>query len=209
MTCGRGGYARRARGRLRAGSRHAACSQLPGSADRPPERPGQRPAARVPLLPPEPLPRGLLAQRALPGRAAALRGPARQGRGRPLQGPERAFSRYPPCPGGCPVPAQPPAAAPPPPPGQSQADSSSLEQEKYLQAVVSSMPRLADSSGRNTLSGFSSAHMGGHGEGRLRAGGLLGFVVTLRAGQRGQNVWGVGPGGGPSVGPGKCPEALL
>ncbi|ELK24647.1 Myotubularin-related protein 5 [Myotis davidii] len=49
-----------------------------------------------------------------------------------------------------------------PSPGQSQADSSSLEQEKYLQAVVSSMPRYADTSGRNTLSGFSSAHMGGH-----------------------------------------------
>ncbi|XP_048209557.1 myotubularin-related protein 5 isoform X3 [Perognathus longimembris pacificus] len=49
-----------------------------------------------------------------------------------------------------------------PSPGQSQADSSSLEQEKYLQAVVSSMPRYADSSGRNTLSGFSSAHMSSH-----------------------------------------------
>ncbi|XP_070267451.1 LOW QUALITY PROTEIN: myotubularin-related protein 5 [Myotis yumanensis] len=49
-----------------------------------------------------------------------------------------------------------------PSPGQSQADSSSLEQEKYLQAVVSSMPRYADTSGRNTLSGFSSVHMGGH-----------------------------------------------
>ncbi|CAK7296883.1 Myotubularin-related protein 5 [Vulpes lagopus] len=49
-----------------------------------------------------------------------------------------------------------------PSPGQSQADSGSLEQEKYLQAVVSSMPRYADSSGRNTLSGFSSAHVGGH-----------------------------------------------
>ncbi|XP_008832979.1 myotubularin-related protein 5 isoform X2 [Nannospalax galili] len=49
-----------------------------------------------------------------------------------------------------------------PSPGQAQADSSSLEQEKYLQAVVSSMPRCADSSGRNTLSGFSSAHMGSH-----------------------------------------------
>ncbi|XP_020946723.1 myotubularin-related protein 5 isoform X6 [Sus scrofa] len=52
-----------------------------------------------------------------------------------------------------------------PSPGQSQADSSSLEQEKYLQAVVSSMPRYADASGRNTLSGFSSAHLGSHGEG--------------------------------------------
>ncbi|XP_036134137.1 myotubularin-related protein 5 isoform X1 [Molossus molossus] len=49
-----------------------------------------------------------------------------------------------------------------PSPGQSQADSSSLEQEKYLQAVVNSMPRYADTSGRNTLSGFSSAHMGSH-----------------------------------------------
>ncbi|EGW01048.1 Myotubularin-related protein 5 [Cricetulus griseus] len=49
-----------------------------------------------------------------------------------------------------------------PSPGQTQADSSSLEQEKYLQAVVSSMPRYADSSGRNTLSSFSSAHMGSH-----------------------------------------------
>lgn len=49
-----------------------------------------------------------------------------------------------------------------PSPGQSQADSSSLEQEKYLQAVVSAMPRYADAAGRNTLSGFSLAHMGSH-----------------------------------------------
>nr|XP_044633042.1 myotubularin-related protein 5 isoform X5 [Equus asinus] len=55
-----------------------------------------------------------------------------------------------------------PSPAPALPLGQSQADSSSLEQEKYLQAVVSSMPRYADASGRNTLSGFSSAHMGSH-----------------------------------------------
>ncbi|CAO2601261.1 Myotubularin-related protein 5 [Lemmus lemmus] len=54
--------------------------------------------------------------------------------------------------------------------GQAQTDSSSLEQEKYLQAVVSSMPRYADSSGRNTLSSFSSTHMGGHGE-RVLLGG--------------------------------------
>lgn len=73
-----------------------------------------------------------------------------------------------PRPHACPGPRAPcplPTAALPPAPGQSQADSSSLEQEKYLQAVVSSMPRYADTSGRNTLSGFSSAHMGGHGEG--------------------------------------------
>ncbi|EFB15101.1 hypothetical protein PANDA_005515, partial [Ailuropoda melanoleuca] len=55
------------------------------------------------------------------------------------------------------------APAPPPPrAGQSQADSGGVEQEKYLQAVVSSVPRYADASGRNTLSGFSSAHMGSH-----------------------------------------------
>lgn len=62
------------------------------------------------------------------------------------------------------APPQGPAPTYASPPGQSQADSSSLEQEKYLQAVVSSMPRYADASGRNTLSGFSSAHMGSHGE---------------------------------------------
>ncbi|XP_062990510.1 myotubularin-related protein 5 isoform X2 [Elgaria multicarinata webbii] len=43
--------------------------------------------------------------------------------------------------------------------GPSQADSTSLEQEKYLQAVINSMPHYADASGRNTLSGFTSAHM--------------------------------------------------
>ncbi|XP_074182750.1 myotubularin-related protein 5 isoform X7 [Rhinolophus sinicus] len=64
-----------------------------------------------------------------------------------------------------------------PSPGQSQADSSSLEQEKYLQAVVSSMPRFADASGRNTLSGFSSVHMGGHGKwGSVRASGRSGVL---------------------------------
>uniref|UniRef100_A0A8D0A086 SET binding factor 1 n=1 Tax=Sander lucioperca TaxID=283035 RepID=A0A8D0A086_SANLU len=43
--------------------------------------------------------------------------------------------------------------------GPSQADSTSLEQEKYLQAIISSMPSYSDSSGRNTLSGFTSTHM--------------------------------------------------
>ncbi|KAJ3612402.1 hypothetical protein NHX12_020678 [Muraenolepis orangiensis] len=41
----------------------------------------------------------------------------------------------------------------------SQADSSSLEQEKYLQAIISSMPSYGESSGRNTLSGFPSTQM--------------------------------------------------
>ncbi|XP_069376156.1 myotubularin-related protein 5 isoform X11 [Paralichthys olivaceus] len=41
----------------------------------------------------------------------------------------------------------------------SQAESTSLEQEKYLQAIISSMPSYSESSGRNTLSGFTSTHM--------------------------------------------------
>lgn len=45
--------------------------------------------------------------------------------------------------------------------GPSQTDSTSLEQEKYLQAVVNSMPRYAEMSGRNTLSAFPSAHLYG------------------------------------------------
>ncbi|XP_062850803.1 myotubularin-related protein 5 isoform X2 [Trichomycterus rosablanca] len=43
--------------------------------------------------------------------------------------------------------------------GPSQADSASLEQEKYLQAIISSMPSYSEASGRNTLSGFTSAQM--------------------------------------------------
>lgn len=43
--------------------------------------------------------------------------------------------------------------------GPSQADSTSLEQEKYLQAIINSMPSYSEASGRNTLSGFTSAHM--------------------------------------------------
>ncbi|XP_034434425.1 myotubularin-related protein 5 isoform X8 [Hippoglossus hippoglossus] len=46
-----------------------------------------------------------------------------------------------------------PSAAP------SQAESTSLEQEKYLQAIISSMPSYSENSGRNTLSGFTSTHM--------------------------------------------------
>ncbi|XP_042191162.1 myotubularin-related protein 5 [Callorhinchus milii] len=42
--------------------------------------------------------------------------------------------------------------------GASQTDSTSLEQEKYLQAIVNSMPH--STTGRNTLSGCASAYMG-------------------------------------------------
>ncbi|XP_063316522.1 myotubularin-related protein 5 isoform X2 [Pelmatolapia mariae] len=41
----------------------------------------------------------------------------------------------------------------------SQADSTSLEQEKYLHAIIISMPSYSENSGRNTLSGFTSTHM--------------------------------------------------
>uniref|UniRef100_A0A6Q2XD78 SET binding factor 1 n=1 Tax=Esox lucius TaxID=8010 RepID=A0A6Q2XD78_ESOLU len=43
--------------------------------------------------------------------------------------------------------------------GPSQTDSTSLEQEKYMQAIISSMPSYSEPSGRNTLSGFTSTHM--------------------------------------------------
>lgn len=48
--------------------------------------------------------------------------------------------------------------------GPSQADSTSLEQEKYLQAIISSMPSYSEASGRNTLSGFTSSHMSTSGQ---------------------------------------------
>ncbi|XP_076861300.1 myotubularin-related protein 5 isoform X3 [Brachyhypopomus gauderio] len=43
--------------------------------------------------------------------------------------------------------------------GTSQADSTSLEQEKYLQAIISSMPSYSEVNGRSTLSSFTSSHM--------------------------------------------------
>ncbi|XP_074553838.1 myotubularin-related protein 5 isoform X5 [Halichoeres trimaculatus] len=56
----------------------------------------------------------------------------------------------------------------------SQADSTSLEQEKYLQAIISSMPSYSESSGRNTLSGFTSTHMSTSGKwGSIRGSGRL------------------------------------
>lgn len=79
-----------------------------------------------------------------------------------------------------------------PSPGQPQVDSSSLEREKHLQALISSMPRYANASGCNVLSGFSSAHMGSHGEGAcgqtVGPGALCGAVVAFV-------VWQAGHGG--------------
>ncbi|KAJ0037018.1 hypothetical protein NL108_014354, partial [Boleophthalmus pectinirostris] len=61
-----------------------------------------------------------------------------------------------------------PAAVP------SQADSTSLEQEKYLQAIISSMPSYSENNGRNTLSGFTSAQMNSSGKwGSIRGSGRL------------------------------------
>uniref|UniRef100_A0A8C7KAU2 SET binding factor 1 n=1 Tax=Oncorhynchus kisutch TaxID=8019 RepID=A0A8C7KAU2_ONCKI len=48
--------------------------------------------------------------------------------------------------------------------GPSQADSTSLEQEKYMQAIISSMPSYCEPSGRNTLGGFTSTHMSTSGK---------------------------------------------
>lgn len=57
-------------------------------------------------------------------------------------------------------------------PVPSQAESTSLEQEKYLQAIISSMPSYSESSGRNTLSGFSSTHMN-------TSGGYILFIILF------------------------------
>ncbi|NWS44525.1 MTMR5 protein, partial [Probosciger aterrimus] len=70
--------------------------------------------------------------------------------------------------------------------GPSQADSTSLEQEKYLQAVINSMPHYADASGRNTLSGFTSAHMSSSGKwGSIRASGRMSsYALNVEIGSR-------------------------
>uniref|UniRef100_A0A8B9PPU4 SET binding factor 1 n=1 Tax=Apteryx owenii TaxID=8824 RepID=A0A8B9PPU4_APTOW len=51
----------------------------------------------------------------------------------------------------------------------SQTDSTSLEQEKYLQAVINSMPHYADASGRNTLT-IASCGRAARSPGRARRG---------------------------------------
>ncbi|NWH65362.1 MTMR5 protein, partial [Geococcyx californianus] len=70
--------------------------------------------------------------------------------------------------------------------GPSQTDSTSLEQEKYLQAVINSMPHYADASGRNTLSGFTSAHMSSSGKwGSIRASGRMSsYALNMEIGSR-------------------------
>uniref|UniRef100_A0A670ZW65 SET binding factor 1 n=1 Tax=Pseudonaja textilis TaxID=8673 RepID=A0A670ZW65_PSETE len=91
------------------------------------------------------------------------------------------------------------------------ADSTSLEQEKYLQAIIHSMPHYADAGGRNTLSGgFSSAHVSHSGEclarggekwwGSIRASGRLSsYALNMEIGSRlAGKEFGAQPNGSPS-----------
>ncbi|NWZ08327.1 MTMR5 protein, partial [Agelaius phoeniceus] len=70
--------------------------------------------------------------------------------------------------------------------GAGAADSTSLEQEKYLQAVINSMPHYSDAGGRNTLSGFTSAHMSSAGKwGSIRASGRMSsYALNVEIGSR-------------------------
>ncbi|XP_039617539.1 myotubularin-related protein 5 isoform X3 [Polypterus senegalus] len=77
--------------------------------------------------------------------------------------------------------------------GPSQTDSTSLEQEKYLQAIIKSMPSYSEATGRNTLSGFSSAQMSssvsviGH---RARVISLSQPRATVKARKSPRGKWG-------------------
>ncbi|XP_054843902.1 myotubularin-related protein 5 isoform X3 [Eublepharis macularius] len=86
--------------------------------------------------------------------------------------------------------------------GPSQADSTSLEQEKYLQAVVNSMPHSAEAGGRNTLSGFTSAQMSSAGKwGSIRASGRMSsYALNMEIGSRlaGKELLSIPPNGSPS-----------
>ncbi|XP_055509185.1 myotubularin-related protein 5 isoform X4 [Leucoraja erinacea] len=86
--------------------------------------------------------------------------------------------------------------------GPSQTDSTSLEQEKYLQAVINSMPHYADTGGRNTLSGFTSAHMHSSGKwGSIRGSGRLSaYSLNADVGIRlaGKETLSLQANGGPS-----------
>ncbi|XP_012813919.1 myotubularin-related protein 5 isoform X3 [Xenopus tropicalis] len=80
--------------------------------------------------------------------------------------------------------------------GQSQTDSTSLEQEKYLQAVVNCMPRFAEMSGRNTLSAFPSAHLYDSPDKRQpKLGSLMKQVIGGKEDNRG-GKWGSMRGSG-------------
>uniref|UniRef100_A0A672NNF4 Myotubularin-related protein 5-like n=1 Tax=Sinocyclocheilus grahami TaxID=75366 RepID=A0A672NNF4_SINGR len=75
--------------------------------------------------------------------------------------------------------------------GPSQADSTSLEQEKYLQAIISSMPSYSEASGRNTLSGFTSSHLSNSALGqRARVISLSQPRVSVKARNSPRGKWG-------------------
>uniref|UniRef100_A0A4W3IUI3 SET binding factor 1 n=1 Tax=Callorhinchus milii TaxID=7868 RepID=A0A4W3IUI3_CALMI len=84
--------------------------------------------------------------------------------------------------------------------GASQTDSTSLEQEKYLQAIVNSMPH--STTGRNTLSGCASAYMGSSGKwGSIRGSGRLStYTLNMDVGTRlaGKETSGAQPNGSPA-----------
>ncbi|NWV50162.1 MTMR5 protein, partial [Daphoenositta chrysoptera] len=79
-----------------------------------------------------------------------------------------------------------------PTPGPSQADSTSLEQEKYLQAVINSMPHYSDAGGRNTLSGFTSAPRSSAGKegGREGPAAASGAIASIPFPVRGPRLAG-------------------
>uniref|UniRef100_A0A6Q2XYB2 Uncharacterized protein n=1 Tax=Esox lucius TaxID=8010 RepID=A0A6Q2XYB2_ESOLU len=82
--------------------------------------------------------------------------------------------------------------------GPSQTDSTSLEQEKYMQAIISSMPSYSEPSGRNTLSGFTSTHMSTSGKwGSIRGSGRL-SAYNPDVGNRLASKESPQPNGGPS-----------
>uniref|UniRef100_A0A8C7QZQ6 SET binding factor 1 n=1 Tax=Oncorhynchus mykiss TaxID=8022 RepID=A0A8C7QZQ6_ONCMY len=82
--------------------------------------------------------------------------------------------------------------------GPSQADSTSLEQEKYMQAIISSMPSYCEPSGRNTLGGFTSTHMSTSGKwGSIRGSGRL-SAYNPEVGNRLSSKESPQPNGGPS-----------
>uniref|UniRef100_A0A8C3PMM6 SET binding factor 1 n=1 Tax=Calidris pygmaea TaxID=425635 RepID=A0A8C3PMM6_9CHAR len=81
--------------------------------------------------------------------------------------------------------------------GPSQTDSTSLEQEKYLQAVINSMPHYADAGGRNTLTAVCPAGKWGS----IRASGRMSsYALNMEIGSRlaGKDLLGAQHNGTPS-----------
>uniref|UniRef100_A0A8C3L8P6 SET binding factor 1 n=1 Tax=Chrysolophus pictus TaxID=9089 RepID=A0A8C3L8P6_CHRPC len=80
--------------------------------------------------------------------------------------------------------------------GPSQTDSTSLEQEKYLQAVINSMPHYADASGRNTDTSCPAGKWGS-----IRASGRMSsYALNVEIGSRlaGKDLLGAQHNGAPA-----------